>query len=401
MAITGVMFIASFPIQATTNNDALARVLRWGCMIPGFYVVAKSRRLDLLEYELQRCQVYQVENRKDRYVEMLKADLNQPLTIDAAVIEPPISPPQPLDLRALNFHHLMLLASTGWGKSSLVSYLLDSLPGDICVIDPHATPHTWGDLPVLGMGRDYQEIRHFIEASSQEMKERYERRMSGDESYQQLNIVVDEFPAVAKAVDPKKFKEWVQTMLCEARKVQMKLILMSQGKSVKTLGLEGQSELLENLTIIRGGNFATAHARSLKDDLLVDWLKQQKRPAMANDEPLEIPDLSGYNPRFNVKPSTDLMRLLPSYKSAETEVTTQLLEKTVTEPETAVTIDMKGLQQSYGVTVTQINDAIAAIRNGSHSDSKIIKEILGLGGRNYSQGKNLLSLMKEVIINDT
>lgn len=368
-----------------------------------------KRRLEMLEDSLRRCEVHEIESRKERYINMLGSDAEPAKTIEAtieATAESIELPPaiMPLDLRSLSFHHLMLLGPTGFGKSTLASYLLDHIEGDIVVIDPHATPKTWGDLPVVGMGRDYASVEQFIEVLLKEMNDRYERRMRGDESYKTLNIVVDEFPSVAKKTDPEKFKDWSQTMLCEARKVQMKLLLLSQGKSVKTIGLEGQSELLENLTIIRGGGFAMSHARSLKDDVLVDWLKQQERPAMANDEALENLDLSAYKPRLNVKPSKDLMKLLPGYKLPPSEVNQQLqselLEKTVTEPENAVTIDITGLQQSYGVTDEQVNRAITAIRNGTQSDSKIIKEILGMQGRNYSNGKDLLCLLKEVIVDE-
>lgn len=272
-----------------------------------------GKRLDHLAEVLNRCSIYEVESRQDVFTSFLGGEVLEPEfeTINGEIVNSIV----PVDLRSLRFHHLMILAPTGFGKSTLVGYLLDNLPGETVIVDPHSTPRTWGDLPVVGMGRNYSEVEEFLGVLLKEMNSRYERRMAGDETYSTINVVVDEFPAIAKSIDPKKFKETVQTLLCEARKVNMKLILLSQGKSVKTIGLEGQSELLENLTVIRGGGFAESHARSLKNDALLDWVKLQERGATVNDDALLIPDLSNYNPRLDAKPGVELMRLLPTSKA--------------------------------------------------------------------------------------
>jgi hypothetical protein len=66
-----------------------------------------------------------------------------------------------------------------------------------------------------------------------------------------------------------------------------------QGANVKTWGFDGESDLLESFTYIRGGKFAIEEARSLvsrgeleQSDL--DWLKGQNRPCLVEDQLAEI-----------------------------------------------------------------------------------------------------------------
>lgn len=363
-----------------------------------------GKRLDHLGEMLHRCSVYEVESRQDVFTSHL-GGLVEPIEEDPQMIE--LSQPfVPCDLRSLSFHHLMILAPTGFGKSTLTGYLLDNLQGSIVVIDPHATPSTWGDLPVVGLGRNYEEIEEFLGVLMREMNDRYERRMRGDSSYPTINIVVDEFPSVSKSIDSKKFKEVIQSLLCEARKVNMKLILLSQGKSVKTIGLEGQSELLENLAIIRGGSFATAHAKSLNDELLIDWLRQQNRPATVNDSGLLIPDLSAYNPILNYQPCPELTRLLGGAIggafSAPVQSSHQFapaLEKS--EPPIAPSLHQyapvqDGIQDWEIITPEQQAALVQRIQNGE-SQNQIMEEFFEVRkghGQRYKNAKKIYDEIK-------
>jgi hypothetical protein len=44
-----------------------------------------------------------------------------------------------------------------------------------------------------------------------------------------------------------------------------------------------------------------------------------------------------------------------------------------------------------------VQEAVRAITEGGYSDTKIIKDILGMKGVNYRRGKDLLSALKELI----
>ena len=370
------------------------RALGAACFVgTGIGAVAASykekRYLELIEM-LDNVETYEVESRQDIVVNHLGGGMvNQTIKSEEvtpiyqnATLEQAFTPQS---LEQLNFHHLMILAPTGFGKSTVANYILDQLNGDQIIVDPHATPRTWGQLPVAGQGRNYDEIQTFFELSLEEMNHRYQRRNNGDTSYPKLYILIDEFPAIAKAIGGEEFREWVQVMLCEARKVNISLILLSQGKSVKTLGLEGQSELLENLTIIRGKGFAKSHARSLKDEVLECWLSQQERPATIDDDGLIVPDLSKYRPLLNTIPTDESLKLLGG-KKAENFPS---MEK----PETKATQALPAFTDFSDLPLNAVREAL---ENGK-PDSHIVMDILEYKGRKYSEGKKLLTRIKEML----
>lgn len=356
----------------------------------------QKRYLELTEL-LSNVETYEVEARQDLVVSHLGGGMVQPMEpnyLNATVVSDLAWQPQQLE--NLSFHHLMILAPTGFGKSTLAHYILDRLIGDQIIVDPHATPRTWGGLPVAGQARNYEEIKVFFDLSLKEMNNRYQRRNEGDTSYPKLYILLDEFPAISKAIGGDEFKEWVQVMLCEARKVNISLILLSQGKSVKTLGLEGQSELLENLTIIRGKGFAKSHARSLKDEALESWLSQQQRPATIDDEGLMIPDLSNYRPLLNTVPTDESLKLLGKSELKQE----QFLEKpeTVTEPLLDKTEPVETIVNDWTeITPKQQAELLNRISQGQ-SQNKIMEEFFKVrkgGSIRYRNAKKIYDEVKE------
>jgi hypothetical protein len=221
--------------------------------------------------------------------------------------------------------HILLLAPTGWGKTTNGGYILSKLPGDMIVIDPHAEPNQWANIPVLQpktfrdgnkVKRDYSNIARFLESIEGLMADRYERRSSGDNNFTPLNLVIDEFPACITGLSQCGFNfgEWFASLLFEARKVKIRLVLLTQGKSVKSLNIEGRSEVLECLTFIRGNGFAVDHCKSLskntKDEPLLNWVRSQPRPSMINDSGLELPDLSNFSIQNRQPLSSESLRLL-------------------------------------------------------------------------------------------
>jgi|JFJP01.1.fsa_nt_gi DNA segregation ATPase FtsK/SpoIIIE and related proteins len=221
--------------------------------------------------------------------------------------------------------HILLLAPTGWGKTTNGGYILSKLPGDMIVIDPHAEPNQWANIPVLQpktfrdgnkVKRDYSNIARFLESIEGLMADRYERRSQGDNNFTPLNLVIDEFPACITGLSQCGFNfgDWFASLLFEARKVKIRLVLLTQGKSVKSLNIEGRSEVLECLTFIRGNGFAVDHCKTLskntKDDPLLNWVRTQPRPSMINDSGLELPDLSNFTIQNRPPLSNESVRLL-------------------------------------------------------------------------------------------
>jgi hypothetical protein len=70
------------------------------------------------------------------------------------------------------------------------------------------------------------------------------------------------------------------------------MCLLSQGAEVKTLGLEGEGSIRECFAMLRLGNFALSHGKSLKDKAIGEALENSDRPAMLDQLPCQLPILS-------------------------------------------------------------------------------------------------------------
>ena len=104
-------------------------------------------------------------------------------------------------------------------------------------------------------------------------------------------VIIDEFPAIASSLG-KGATDTVKLLAREARKVSIRMCLLSQGAEVKTLGLEGEGSIRECFAMLRLGNFALSHAKSLKDKGISEAIDSQDRPAMLDQMPCNLPVLS-------------------------------------------------------------------------------------------------------------
>jgi energy-coupling factor transporter ATP-binding protein EcfA2 len=161
-------------------------------------------------------------------------------------------------LAGKNSIHLLLVGETGSGKSTAAKYLY-SLRGNygdkILIIDPHSEPGDWPQR-AIGQGRDYQEIETTLQGLIQEMDARYQARGKGKTDYPAVTIFIDEYPAIAKYCP--SAKEFLTTFAMESRKVQMRLIILTQSQLVESLGLKGQGDIRENFSYIVLGQKARA-----------------------------------------------------------------------------------------------------------------------------------------------
>jgi hypothetical protein len=106
------------------------------------------------------------------------------------------------------------------------------------------------------MGRNYPAIGQEVDRLVKLMDTRYEARGKGQKQFEPLIVVLDEFPACVANL-PKSFTENIMLLVREARKISIKLIVLSQGSEVKSLGIEGQGSIRECFAMIAIGKFAT------------------------------------------------------------------------------------------------------------------------------------------------
>lgn len=244
-------------------------------------------------------------SRQQRLYELMKPEA-EPLTIAAA----PVAPFEP-DLFNLadlvtypdRFPHLMILGSTGSGKTTLAEALHRMMHGNLIAVHPHWQAE---DNPsdsdfaycsdIIGAGRDFEAIREFISDIHQEMDERAKLtkpQLRGKPFY---NILIDELPAIAKNCSEATIEQLI-SLLFEARKFRIRLMVLAQADSVKILRLEGQGAVRENLTYIKLGALAIDHAKWLVgkkrvDERLIGWLESVAYPCMIEDQPCLLPSIS-------------------------------------------------------------------------------------------------------------
>jgi hypothetical protein len=206
-----------------------------------------------------------------------------------------------------SFPHLLVIAPTGGGKTSLAEYLLSLLPGICEVVTTKAKSSQWRNLKITGIPRNFEEIEERLERIVELMTERCSDLDSLQFPSEQLNIAIDELPAIAANTD--SAIPSILTLAREAREAMIRVVILSQGKNVKTLGIEGQSDLLDCFTTIRLGKFALEHCEKLIRNRelpgnSIEWLKRQKRPGMVGDVIASVPDLSNFAYSANTSANT-------------------------------------------------------------------------------------------------
>jgi hypothetical protein len=230
--------------------------------------------------------------------------------LDPAIGALPASQTKHFDWSRIHRHaHTAIIGATGDGKTTLATWLASQLQGDRLVADIHYAKGDWQGLTVMGAGRNFDEIAHMMQASLEEMDRRYQARLQGQRDFNNITLIIEEIGSIAE--DPTSAdicKEFLPKTLREARKIGIKLILLGHGLEVESLGVKGKGSIRNCLNTIRLGDFAIAHAKSLKDDLVIDAVERMDRPCMVDRLPALIPDLSS----FTLPPSD---RVVPGFLS--------------------------------------------------------------------------------------
>lgn len=201
--------------------------------------------------------------------------------------------------------HLLVVGSTGDGKSTLVKWLVQTYYSDstLMIIDPHAGIDDWGNLEVIGKGRNYRDAVVAFGWLHSEMTRRYQVRATTKEPvFERLVVVVDEFAAIAK--NAPGVSKSMMGIAQEGRKVGIVLCLLSQGENVKTLGIEGEGEQRENFCRIRLGSFAQKMVERMGKTNLAS---QYPRFCFVEENFAALPDLSDFQltsaPQVEPEPS--------------------------------------------------------------------------------------------------
>jgi hypothetical protein len=196
----------------------------------------------------QRSRPYVVHQAGDRPV--IIAGSNQPYLLPRITAPEPLALPagepvaRPSQLPMLQSGHVLIAGETGSGKSTAMKAIL-STRQNVTVLDPHDDQQTWSGAEVIGAGRNFQAIAEYMRYMKELLETRYAARANGGNNFPAVTVATDEMPAIVSHVGREIEQVW-REWLREGRKVGLFFLVSTQSTRVKTLGIEGERDLLEN-----------------------------------------------------------------------------------------------------------------------------------------------------------
>lgn len=161
---------------------------------------------------------------------------------------PASAAPDLLPLPPLATGHVLIAGETGSGKSTALLAVLQRR-SNVVVLDPHDDGRTWGGARVIGGGRDFAAIGDFMGQMQSVLSQRYQERAQGQRQFAALTVATDEMPAIVSALGRGMDAVW-RAWLREGRKVGLFFVVSTQSTRVRTLGIRGEGDLLENFTYV-------------------------------------------------------------------------------------------------------------------------------------------------------
>ena len=170
--------------------------------------------------------------------------------------------------------HLLVVASTGDGKSTSIKLFVDKLLNEGYSISARDIDATIDDYNSdVNVTYDYKQIAESINNDLIELEERIIKRRTQSHSFNPTPkfIITEELPALNDELDD--IPIWIKRMSNRGRKAKLFLCIASQNDTVDALGLKGNSKLINNFVKLYLGTKALERAKQLKDDVLISWLQ--------------------------------------------------------------------------------------------------------------------------------
>ena len=278
---------------------------------------------------------------------------------------------------AIQDKQVMIIGEMGTGKSTIAQYLAYTIGGNVKVYEPEGTPDDWQGLEVVGKGENWNAIQAGMEDDLEDLSIRIQRRMKEGNNFLEGSeqvVICEEYPELVNKVSCSS--EWLDRHARRGRKAKRFTILLSQYDKVAAWGLEGKSDLAEAFFKVRLGKKAIAHAKSLKNDEMIEWLKKDRSHCLIDDNPCK----------------------LPSYREMKSIISRPLFDnRTVPEKTPEKTLEPapgRDFEENFSDADAYLWRLIQKFGAGK-SDSLIVTEVLGMTGKKYAEGADLLERLRK------
>lgn len=189
------------------------------------------------------------------------------------------------------YPHAAFFCPSGWGKDYNSSKLISQADGEIiaCLIkEPEIWQKHCPQARIVCNGYDVSDIEKVLV----EVSDRNESRMINLEPKTPLTVVFSDYPSIVEGIEGITEK-YVARILRDARSNKIRFWFLTHEQNIAALDMEGRSDLLRNITMVRGGDFALEHAKSLiKTGLLakqdIQFLNGCDRPCIVGNTPALI-----------------------------------------------------------------------------------------------------------------
>jgi hypothetical protein len=170
--------------------------------------------------------------------------------------------------------HTLIIGTSGTGKTTIAQAIAATRSGYLVILDPKWQPGRWGGLPAIPIDDDgkYTQIEAAIKALLGELNTRLVSLKSGASDFPELTIIAEELPTlISECPSAATLFKQVGRL---GRELRIRVVGLSQSDRVKSLGVSGEGDAIDNYTMIRLGKTAVAlvpDAHSLTRPAVLAW----------------------------------------------------------------------------------------------------------------------------------
>jgi hypothetical protein len=170
--------------------------------------------------------------------------------------------------------HTLIVGTSGTGKTTIAQAIAATRSEYLVILDPKWKPGKWGGLPAIPIDDDgkYTQLEAAIQTLLAEMSARLVALKQGMLSFHELTIIAEELPTLITECPSAStlFKQIGRI----GRELRIRLVGLSQSERVKSLGIAGEGDAIDNYTLIRLGKSAIAlmsEAKMMHRPAVIEW----------------------------------------------------------------------------------------------------------------------------------